>query len=124
MKLLKQSSSCQPKFHVRDNKVLTYFRRRPILLLYYQYKPSTLQKVLLHTLSSHDKNEQFSARKIILDEQSGKSAFRSIHYNVSVKDINQHIEQGTTPLHQCLMVKTKYFFRREESGVSPKIQET
>ena len=46
-----------------------------------------------------------------------KSVFRSIHYNVSVKEIQKHFEQGTTPVFNG---ENKIRFKRKKSDANPK----
>ena len=71
--------------------------------------------MLSHTLSTHNKDQQFSARKVVLDECTGRSAYRSIHYNVSIQEIKRRIEQGTTPVFGS---ENKIRFKRKEPEVN------
>lgn len=83
-----------------------------------QYKTSSVEKVLVHTLSNHDKDRQFSARKVIFDEHSGRSAYRSLHFNISIEEIEKRIEQGGT----LVFDEDNIGFKRKESNVGTTIK--
>jgi hypothetical protein len=53
--------------------------------------------ILEHTLRNHPESGNFSLRQKVLDESTGHHAFRSLHFEIAITELNTMIDDGCKP---------------------------
>ena len=62
-----------------------------------KYTSSNVVNILLHIIDNHVGPQKFSLRKKILGENTGHSAYRSVHFGIEVTKLKMMIDKGYKP---------------------------
>lgn len=53
--------------------------------------------ILEHTMNNHAGTDNFSIRLKVLDEATGRHAYRSLHFHIKITELNKMIDDGCKP---------------------------
>ncbi|CAG2256068.1 unnamed protein product [Mytilus edulis] len=69
---------------------------------------SVAQDILEHTIRNHAGPSNFSVRLKVLDESTGRQAYRSLHYGIKISEIKRKIDDGCKPYIDIHQKKISY----------------
>ncbi|CAC5389311.1 unnamed protein product [Mytilus coruscus] len=128
-KIKHESPSIDAQF-VKKNKYICYHYTTC------KFTSSNVDSILIHTIDNHVGPQTFSFRKKVLDENTGHSAYRSVHFGVEVTKLkvmlesgykaNINLEEQTISFKRCssnLKVSDGYFEERCQTELNSDLYE-